>query len=194
MTTASGRLRPSPATAGLLSRRGARRRSATERTAPLRIADREEPWNRRAGVVPAILLALGVIGMVVGWVGISDTADLEEQARWLGLGIGSLIVAGIGMVVWLLAGLVSVSTMRRSVMHDLAIRYPADVPQTALTAEQPLVGQFGIATGMRRYHRPDCDVLIGKTVQWQDEEFFLSAGTTPCGMCLPDATSGSARE
>lgn len=190
MTTASGRLRPSPAAAGPFARRGTRRRSASERASAVPSNERDEPWGGGAWVVLLVLLAVGLTGMVIGWAGISGTADLEKQTRWLGFGIGSLIVAGIGMVAWLVAGLVSIAKLRRGVMRDLAVRYPEATAQHGNeTASLRAVGTFGIATGMRRYHRADCDILADKDVQWLDSEAVRSTGALPCGMCSPDEVS-----
>lgn len=193
MTTASGRLRPSPAAAGPFARRGTRRRSVSERASAVASNERDEPWGRGAWVVLIVLLAVGLTGMVIGWTGISGTADLEKQTRWLGFGIGSLIVAGIGMVAWLVAGLVSIATLRRGVMRDLALRYPAaeNAHASEETAQHQAVGTFGMATGMRRYHRADCDILVDKEVRWLDSEALHFAGALPCGMCDPDGTSAS---
>ena len=52
-----------------------------------------------------------------------------------------------------------------------------------------MVGRFGIAAGMRRYHRGDCDVLVGKDVRWLDARSPVFADALPCGMCRPDEVS-----
>lgn len=175
--------------AGPLVKRGVRRRSAAQRSVQARI-DRDEPWGRGPLVLLVVLAALGLIGMIIGWVGVSGTADVEEQARWLGVGIGSLIVAGLGMVAWLVAGLVSLATLRRGVLRDLAVRYPtAESDRRDETAPQHAVGTFGIASGMRRYHLADCDLLAGKDVRWLDSESLHFADAIPCGMCNPDEAS-----
>ena len=172
---------------GPVPRRAARRRSV-ERAAPTPVLDRDEPWGRGPLLLFAVLAVLGLIGMVVGWVGISGTADLEKQARWLGVGIGSLILAGFGMVAWLLAGLVAVGSLRRSVLRDLALRATAAEARPAdETGGQAPVGTFGIATGMARFHRPECDLLVGKDVRWLDAEALHFAGANPCGMCSPES-------
>lgn len=192
MTTVSGRLRPSPTATGPLARRGTRRRSAAARTARVTVLDRPEPWGRGAVAAALVLVALGLIGLVVGWVGISDSADMEEQARWLALSIGSLIVAGFGMVAWLLAGLVAVGTLRRTVLRDVAARAPANWAALSFAAPpSEALGRFGIATGMRRYHRPECDLLAGKTVRWLDAQALEFAVTEPCGMCSPTSSSST---
>jgi hypothetical protein len=173
-------------------RRGARRRSAADGGTAAPVTDRDEPWGRGPLVLLVVLAGLGALGMIVGWVGVSGTADLEEQARWLGVGIGSLILAGIGMVAWLVAGLVSLATLRRSVLRDLAVRYPAEVTaRREETAPLQTVGTFGIAAGMRRYHRADCDLLVGKDVRWLDAAALQGGDAIPCGMCKPDGASAS---
>ncbi|MGQ0467953.1 MAG: hypothetical protein ACT4QG_21870 [Sporichthyaceae bacterium] len=174
--------------AGPAARRAARGRSV-ERSARRPLVEREEPWGVGPLVLFAILAGLGLTGMVVGWAGISGTADLEEQARWLGLGIASLILAGFGMVAWLLAGLVSVGTLRRSVVRDLALRTAAEPRSAEETGEQAPVGTFGIGSGMTRYHRSECDILAGKNVRWLDSEALKFAGALPCGMCSPEDAS-----
>jgi hypothetical protein len=177
--------------AGPLARRGTRHRSVAERGARTPAVDRREPWNGLAVVVAAVLVGLGLLGMAVGWYGISDTADLESQARWLGLGIGSLVLAGFGMVVWLLLGLISVATLRREVVRDLTARRNARATAEPETGELAPVGTFGIATGMRRYHRAECDILVGKNVRWLDHEALGFADAQPCGMCRPEAGAGA---
>ncbi|MGQ0844018.1 MAG: hypothetical protein ACT4QF_07765 [Sporichthyaceae bacterium] len=192
MTTVSGRLRPSPATASALARRGTRHRSVAERGTRPAVLDRPEPWNRFAAFVTAVLVGLGLIGMFVGWFGTSGTADLESQAGWLALGIGSLILAGFGMVVWLLLGLIAVGALRREVVADLTARRAARAGEAvsagaeAEAAAHASAGQFGIATGMRRFHRDGCDILVGKNVRWLDREALHFADALPCGMCKPD--------
>ncbi|GAA0619469.1 hypothetical protein GCM10009547_22420 [Sporichthya brevicatena] len=57
-------------------------RAGTARSAPLH--DGAEPWARRDVVVVAVVLAVAVAGLVVGWLGVSDTVDLDSQTRWLG--------------------------------------------------------------------------------------------------------------
>lgn len=175
---------------GTAVRRGVRRRSAADRGAAAPVTERDEPWGRGPLALLVVLAGLGVLGMIVGWVGISGTADLEEQTRWLGVGIGSLILAGVGMVAWLVAGLVSLATLRRSVLRDLAVAYPAEVTaRRDETAPLQAVGTFGIAAGMRRYHRADCDILHGKDVRWLDAAALQSSEALPCGMCKPDGAS-----
>jgi hypothetical protein len=131
----------------------------------------------------AVVGAAGLVGLVVTWVGISGTVRLSTQARWLGLGIGSLILAGFAMVGWLIVGLLRISALRRDVVAALNARTAA--AGAGPTADSVGVPLFGVAPGMRRYHRPDCLLLVGKKVVLGSPEAHAEAGLTPCGICAP---------
>ncbi|HUR74067.1 MAG TPA: hypothetical protein VMZ00_07310 [Sporichthya sp.] len=161
--------------------------------APRAPHDGPEPWARADVVGVAIVLALAGIGLVLGWLGVSDTVDLNDQTRWLGFGICALIVGGFGMVGWLLRGLVRVATLRRQVLAELDRRRPQPVSAGAappLTERQEL----GTAAGMRRYHRAECQMLAGKDVTFAAAAAHADAGLAPCPICLstPGGKGGGA--
>jgi len=162
-------------------RRGTSGRTAT-RAARGHPHEGREPWGRRDVVLLALLAGTSIAGLVVTWVGISGTVSLARQARWLGLGIGSDILAGLGMVAWLATGLARVARLRAQVTAVL------ETGRTKISEDQSAspVPEFGIATGMRRHHRAGCTLLAGKSVRWLDAEALSVAGTLPCGICRPD--------
>ena len=69
-----------------------------------RMPARPEPWVRGDALLTALLVGLGLVGLVIGWYRVSGSVDLDSQMRWLAFGITALIVGGAGMVLWLLAG------------------------------------------------------------------------------------------
>ena len=145
--------------------------------------DGPEPWSRRDAVVVAVVLLLAVIGLVVGWLGVSDTVDLDSQTGWLGVGIAALIVGGFGMTVWLLLGLRRVAVLRREVLTTLDRRHPEPAraeARAAVTDRQ----QLGTVAGMRRYHAAGCQLLLGKDVTFADAGTHVQAGLRPCPICL----------
>lgn len=165
------------------SRRGAVGRTAT-RNSRVRRHDGAEPWARRDAVLPGLLTVLGLVGLVIGWVGISDTVSLSRQTRWLGLGIGSLVIGGLGVVLWLVSGLTQLGRLRRDVLAELALREG----QHEQSVEVIDAGaRWGIATGMRRHHESDCELLVGKDVRWLTAAEVADSGTLPCGICRPEA-------
>jgi hypothetical protein len=164
-------------------RRGALSRTAT-RNARVRRHDGDEPWARRHALLPAVFVAIGIIGLIVTWTGISTTVSLSRQSRWLGLGIGSVVLGGLGVVLWLFVGLTNLGRLRRDVLGELALRAAEDAQAVPVEAiEQDT--RFGIATGMRRHHRAGCELLVGKDVRWLDAAETAETGTAPCGICAP---------
>jgi ABC-type nickel/cobalt efflux system permease component RcnA len=164
-------------------RRGALSRAAT-RDRRVRHHDGAEPWARRDALLPGLLTALGLIGLIVGWLGISNTVALSRQSRWLGLGIGAVVLGGLGVVLWLFAGLTNLGRLRREVLGELALRAAEDAQDDPFEAAHD--ARFGIATGMRRHHRADCELLAGKTVTWLEADEVPATGTAPCGICRPE--------
>jgi hypothetical protein len=60
-------------------------------------------WDRSAAIA---LTALGAIFLIVGWVGVSGTAYLAEQAPYIvSGGIGGLFLLGLGATLWVSADL-----------------------------------------------------------------------------------------
>jgi hypothetical protein len=167
------------------SRRGALGRAATPRRARRR-HDGAEPWARRDLLLPALLTVLGLVGLFVGWLGISDTVSLSRQSRWLGLGIGSVVLGALGVVLWLVTGLTNLGRLRREVLADLTRRAAED----AGTEPGEVIehARWGIVAGMRHHHRADCELLEGKDVRWLDAAEVATAGTAACGMCRPEVT------
>lgn len=163
------------------SRRGALGRAAA-RTARVRRHDGDEPWARRDALLPALLTVLGLVGLVVGWLGISDTVSLSRQTRWFALGIGSVVLGSLGVVLWLVTGLTNLGRLRREVIAGLALRAAADAPVEPAAVEHEV--RFGVVAGMRRHHRADCELLAGKEVRWLTAD---EVGTMPaCGICRPE--------
>jgi len=167
------------------SRRGALGRAATRNGRARRWHDGAEPWARRDALLPALLTVLGLVGLVVGWLGISDTVSLSRQSRWLGLGIGSVVLAALGVVLWLVAGLRNLGRLRRQVLADLARAAEHAQPEPD---EVEAEARFGIVAGQRRHHGADCELLMGKDVRWLTAAEVAASGTAACGICLTPLT------
>jgi hypothetical protein len=158
------------------------RRRATA-AAGVRSDDAPAPWRRREAVVAALIGVLALTGMVVGWVGVSGTVRLSTQTRWLAVGIGSLILAGFAMVGWLVIGMVRITASRREVVATLTARSAAAQASATLAAATSAV--YGVAPGMRHYHRPECRLLVDKRTTFESGAAHAAAGRTPCGICAP---------
>jgi hypothetical protein len=163
------------------SRTRAKRGASTRRA---RRHDGPEPWSRRHVSLLAVVLAVVVGVLVVGWAGISGTVDLNSQTRWLGLGITAVMAGGFAMTVWLLTGMQAVAVLRREVLTELDLRYPVEVA----APEAPARADFGTVAGMKRYHDASCLMLLGKDVTFADAASHVQAGLLPCGICLAEAS------
>jgi hypothetical protein len=152
--------------------------------------DGNEPWTRRDAVLPGLLMLAGVVVLFIGWLGISDAVALNRQTRWLAVSIVGLIVGGLGMVLWLLAGLATVTRLRRAVLAEANRRADSTARRTAPRTTVATAEGYGVAEGMRRYHRADCLMLQGKQATMGEPAAFAEAGLTPCGVCLPAETTG----
>jgi hypothetical protein len=171
------------------TRRGALGRAATRSSRARRLPDGAQPWARRDAFLPGLLTVLGVVGLLTAWLGISDTVSLPRQSRWLGLGIGSVVLAGLGVVLWLAAGLTNLGRLRREVFAELARRAVTQA-QHEPDASIEHATEWGIANGMRHYHRADCELLDGKDVRWLDAAAVAASNTVPCGICRPQLVLG----
>jgi hypothetical protein len=165
-------------------RRGALGRAAARNGRARPVHDGAEPWARRDALLPALFIVLGLVGLLVGWLGISDTVSLSRQSRWLGLGIGSVVLGALGVVLWLVAGLTNLGRLRREVFTDLARRAAEDAQPEPDRIEHAT--HWGIVNGMRHHHRADCELLEGKDVRRLDAAEVAASGTQPCGICRPE--------
>lgn len=174
------------------TRASADRRARARRARP---HEGPEPWARRDRLVLGVLLAVSVIGLTIGWFGISDTVDLNDQTRWLGFGIAALMLGGFGMLSWLLTGLREVSLLRIEVLTEVDRRHPDPTVARAAAKEgssssTPTGEGFGTVAGMRRFHAASCQMLVGKDVTFTTSADHLAAGRLPCGVCLAEDERG----
>ena len=136
----------------------------------------EAVWNRRELIVSATLYVLGGIGLFIAWRGSAGEADWHDTANWLVLATASVSVAGLGILVWLALGKVRIAAAKRAVSAGLVERRR----DRLAAATAVLDADFITAAGMRRYHRPDCLLMVGKeAVAVTPETSSLRA----CGVC-----------
>lgn len=138
----------------------------------------DSPWRRRDLIKLTALHVLGLVVIVVGWIGSSGELDFADQTRWTAVAVFGAILATVGGASWLLAGLATVSRERRLLRDQLGVLY---APQPTRSLDGVDDRTFVVAEGMRRYHRASCDVVRGKAtrpVAGPGHEELL-----PCGMC-----------
>jgi hypothetical protein len=142
-------------------------------------ASRAAPWSSADVFVLAGAGVLGVVLLVVSWIGTSASDTLGEQTGWIGIGIGSLAAVALGGSHWLLQGRRAVGRRRRVWMTAERARRTA-----ARRAGAPVANAGFVAGGaMTRYHRPHCPLVAGKQVAVASRGAHEQAGRRPCGVC-----------
>jgi hypothetical protein len=135
-------------------------------------------WSRRDLLVLLVLYVGGAAGLVIAWYGSAAEADWRDTAKWLVTATGGLMLAGLGLLAWLVLGKLRITAAERAVRLGLLERRASkrDVAVTVVT--DGLV----TADGMRRYHRPTCLLMAGK----QPVPFVPGrSALTACGVCEP---------
>lgn len=190
--------------ARVTARRGAvaARRSGPARRTSLtqRWTGSGAPWDVRDLTRSARLVSAGFLGLVVCWFVMSGKADWRDQIGWLAGAMAALLVAGVGMVSWLVTGMrqvhgemAEVMTVVRVVRLGLVAEpeesddFLDDVDGPALPAGEALATVretlFVTNDSMTRIHRADCALVRGKSVRVASDDEFVSRGLKLCGVC-----------
>jgi hypothetical protein len=147
----------------------------------------EGPWRSSDVLRLARGIGIGAIGLASAWVAASITSTVDRQLYWVALGVVSVLVAAFSMVAWLLFGLRAVGLTRHQVAAELRTwdgraTEPPDVERGHADPGSP---QLFIASGMTRYHKPDCLLIRGKESRPIDAGEIGASGLRPCGVCNP---------
>jgi hypothetical protein len=143
------------------------------------------PWNAKQRLVLAVLLAIGVVGLVAGYVGTSGTLRVSRQVPWVNVAGAALLVAGAGIVSFLTAARREIGRRRLSLFGDLRPEGTAVSPSAGIAAAV-LVS----APTMTKYHRADCSFVADKpALKVASAIDHEKIGKRPCGVCLPGGDS-----
>lgn len=136
-----------------------------------------------------LLAALGVVALVVAWVGVSDEIFVARQVPYI-------VSGGLGGVALIVLAGVLLGT------HDL-YRYADrldrleqkvdDIHRMLVVAWDDgagpsTVGDASVVAVLPRgssYHRPDCVAVQGKSVDHLPTQEAARAGLSPCKLCEP---------
>jgi hypothetical protein len=123
-------------------------------------------------------MAIGVVFVVVAWIGASGERRLSLQVAWVNLAVVGSAVAAAGQASWLLQGRRAVGVRRHQVLPDRERpRRPAARPTARVAATRVVA-----LAGSGRYHRPDCLLVAGKDL---DDVDATRDGLQPCEVCRP---------
>lgn len=142
------------------------------------------PWRFGEMLILYVSTAIGLTTIAATWWAVSGTTDQLEQVPWVNVGVGGLIVLGTGNCFWLLAGRRAIGARRRLLLDELTA-----VPALPAAAEEQLANGAGPlpvwGAGMAHYHRPGCQLAVGKATVAASVASHERRGRIPCGMCRP---------
>ena len=126
----------------------------------LPFAGPEGLWTKRDLLrlwVPALL---GLAGLLFAWYRSASESDWRDDTFPIVIAVASLGLAGAGALVWLIRGSARLSASRRIVRAALIGRFGRDAGQ--VPSGEALYELRVTSPRMRRYHRPDCLLMVGK--------------------------------
>ncbi len=150
--------------------------------------------ERTLMVIGGVIAPLGLLFVLLGWIGASHTPNLFEQIPYLisgGLfGLGLVFLGAFLYFAHWITELVKEQRAQSAALLDAIERLRSEVGRTTVTASTPAAPEVAhraagalVATPRgSMVHRPDCVVVAGKAnVQVIDEAGDL----TPCKLCDP---------
>lgn len=147
-------------------------------------------WTPADLAVTAILVAVGVVLWFVGWYSASDKLVEGDQVVSLNVAAAGTLLAGAGLVSWFLNGRRAIRSRRRRLIERRRAQLgpvAAAVPATGAASLAPRSSSPVLVAGpdLRRFHRADCPLAVGRHWSASPRDQHESAGRTPCGACLP---------
>lgn len=151
------------------------------------------PWSAFLGafwpfLLGCTLIALGLIAIVLGWLGASGTVYVGLQVPYLvsGAALGiALVIVGTGLLV------VQVMTRQTRLLRRLLAEVEAPAESTAPPAitsngDAPhATGAVFVVRGGRWFHRAGCQLLEGKRATRVEAGRAEDQGLMPCRLCDP---------
>jgi hypothetical protein len=137
---------------------------------------RSGPWSssQLAGLVAGNSLA--VLLAFVGWLRASGEGRAGDQIVWLNVSFAGVVVALVANGFFLARG-------RQTVRLATPVALTGSAPAAAAGTRR--AGRVVAVTGLKRYHRPECALVTGKTLDEAQADSFAGAGLIPCEVCEP---------
>jgi hypothetical protein len=144
-------------------------------------------WDRVGGLVVG-LAGLGVL--IAGCVGVSAAAGTRDQLSYLiSGGMLGLFLLAVGCTLWLSADLRDafrkVDRLQASVDTLEAALAGRPAVEITLPASGAAGGDLVASEDMTLFHRPDCQLVDGKAVEFAGRAIHERNGRHACGICTP---------
>jgi hypothetical protein len=129
--------------------------------------------------------AVALVVVVTAWWAAAGTVRTTTQIACIAAGIAAVILAGGANCVWLLVGRRAVALRRRTVRAKSALVAELLTAQDDVAPADPLrATDLLYLPGSRRYHRPGCELLAGKSGVKRAGAADRTS-RLPCGVCAP---------
>jgi hypothetical protein len=148
------------------------------------------PWPVGELVRLYALNAGALVALIFAWWYAAGTVRGGHQIGAVAVGIGAVIVSGCANTLWLLVGRRSVAARRvalRSSLEDLAVTLQAtgDAVDVRRDANTSTAAAYVTVDRGTRYHRANCELVVGKTTTAWSPADAGADWRTPCGVCNP---------
>jgi hypothetical protein len=149
------------------------------------------PWEQGELIALAGRITVGLVGLLVAWIGCSGTLSWPAQQGWTVVGVGAVALSMTGVVMWIQTGLRAVQDAKREVFAATRERFrlddvPAAEPIAALPPIALVVGaELVTGSGMTLYHRPECLLVVGKATSSITRCAADAAALDACRVCNP---------
>ena len=153
-------------------------------------------WKSVRPVLGWVFIGIGLLFILVGWIGVSGEALVAKQLPYLiSGGVGGMAFVGIGAV------FLATEDIRRDSgrldrleamayeLHAVLLARP-DAPETSPNGKsapaRPEAAQLMALPQGQTYHRPECAMIQGKdAAQAVTAEEAEQRGLNPCRLCEP---------
>jgi len=140
------------------------------------------PWHAGDALAMVMGNVMGLSLLAVSWYGASGQLRPSQQTAWVAAGVVGIVLAGVGNAGFLLTGRRTVG--RRQV--DVVLTQASGLAGSCEGSRDDFSQSLPVAVAAAgRYHRPDCHLVLGKTVSRASVDDHVRAGRAPCGMCSP---------
>jgi len=137
------------------------------------------PWAPAETLRLAAVSALGVLLVGLAWWAAHEEAALGRQVRWATLAVSGLVIAGFGIVSWLMRARWTIMQRRESLVPDRMVRRVRN-PRNAYAPPNVVIGP-----GSRLFHRHECPLTAGRGWGTVARSRALAEDRQPCGVCRP---------
>jgi hypothetical protein len=139
------------------------------------------PWAPAETFRLAAVSALGVLLVGLAWWAAHREAAFGRQVRWATVAVSGLVIAGFGIVSWLMRARWTIMQRRESLVPDELVRRS----RVRDRGDAGAVANVVVGTGSRLFHRHECPLTEGRGWGTVSRSRALTEDRRPCGVCQP---------